>query len=120
MKRALGVSAIAVMLASTVSAAPPPGKRIALARGSGAFAIAVAHGQVKTPRALYAKLSGKIGDGSVLVDCLVGTESTPNTYVRPRAGLFRFPVKPAAADICHVTATISGHGKIVAELRAVR
>ena len=48
-----------------------------------------------TPKALYAKLTGKIGDGSVLVDCLVGTESTPNTYVRPRAGLFRFPVKPA-------------------------
>ena len=55
----------------------------------------------------------------MLVDCLVGTESTPNTYSRPRAGLFRFPVKPANADICHVTATISGRGKIVAELRAV-
>ena len=56
----------------------------------------------------------------MLVDCLVGTESTPNTYHRPRAALFRFPVKPANADICHVTATVSGSGKIVAELRAVR
>jgi hypothetical protein len=120
MKRALGAAVVAALLACPVTAAPLPGKRIALAKGSGAFAIAVAHGQVNTPKAIYAKLSGKIGDGSVLVDCLVGTESTPNTYLRPRAGLFRFPVKPAGADICHVTATISGHGKIVAELRAVR
>ena len=89
-------------------------------RGSGPFAIAVAHGQVNTPGALYAKLSGKVGDATVLVDCLVGTESTQITYHRPRAALFRFPVKPAGADICHVTATVSGRGKIVAELRAVR
>jgi hypothetical protein len=120
MKRALGAAAIAVVLASTVTAATLPGKRIAIARASGPFAIAVAHGQVNTPRVLYAKLSGKVGDASVLVDCLVGTESTPNTYHRPRAALFRFPVKPEGADICHVTATVSGSGKIVAELRAVR
>ena len=120
MRRVLGAAAIAVLLASTVTAATLPGKRIARATGSGAFAIAVAHGQVNTPRALYAKLTGRIGDGSVLVDCLVGTESTPATYVRARAGLFRFPVKPVGADICHVTATISGRGKIVAELRATR
>jgi hypothetical protein len=75
---------------------------------------------VNTPKLLYAKLTGKVGDGTVLVDCLVGTESTPITYVRPRAGLFRFAVKPEGADICHVTATIAGRGKIVAELRAVR
>jgi hypothetical protein len=120
MRRALGAAAITLVLVSTVVAAAMPGKRIARATGSGAFALAIAHGQVKTPKALYAKLSGKIGDGTVLVDCLVGTKSTPITYLRPRAGLFRFAVKPAGADICHVTATISGRGKIVAELRAVR
>ena len=76
MKRALGAAAIAVVLASTVTAATLPGKRIAIARASGPFAIAVAHGQVNTPKALYAKLTGKVGDASVLVDCLVGTEST--------------------------------------------
>ena len=112
--------AIVCLLALPAGAATLPGKRIAIARGSGPFAIAVAHGQVNTPKALYAKLSGKVGDATVLVDCLVGTESTPITYHRPRASLFRFPVKPANADICHVTATVSGHGKIVAELRAVR
>ena len=120
MKRALGAAAVGVVLASTVVAAPLPGKRVARASGSGAFAIAVAHGQVDTPKALYAKLTGKIGVGTVLVDCIEGLESAPVTYVRPRAGLFRFPVKPEGADICHVTATISGRGKIVAELRAVR
>jgi hypothetical protein len=120
MRRVVGFAAIAVVLASTLTAATLPGKRIAIARGTGPFAIAVAHGQVNTPKALYAKLSGKVGGATVLVDCLVGTESTPNTYHRPRAALFRFPVKPAGADICHVTATVSGHGKIVAELRAVR
>jgi hypothetical protein len=120
MRRVLGTLAVAVVLVSTVGAATLPGKRIARASGSGAFAIAVAHGQVNTPKALYAKLTGRIGDGTVLVDCLVGTESTPTTYVRPRAGLFRFAVKPAGANVCHVTATISGRGKIVAELRAVR
>ena len=112
--------AIACTVALSASAATLPGKRIAIARGSGPFALAVAHGQVATPKALYAKLSGKIGDATVLVDCLVGTESTPITYQRPRAALFRFPVRPAGADICHVTATVSGRGKIVAELRAVR
>ena len=112
--------AIVCLLALPAGAATLPGKRIAIARGSGPFAIAVAHGQVNTPKALYAKLSGKVGDATVLVDCLVGTESTPITYHRPRASLFRFPVKPANADICHVTATVSGRGKIVAELRAVR
>jgi hypothetical protein len=120
MRRVLGFAAIAFVSASSVTAATLPGKRIAIARGSGPLAIAVAHGQVATPKVLYAKLSGKIGDATVLVDCLVGTESTPNTYHRPRAALFRFPVKPAGADICHVTATVSGRGKIVAELRAVR
>ena len=120
MRRALGAAAIAVVLASAVTAATLPGKRIAIARGSGQFAIAVAHGQVNTPKTLYAKLSGKVGVATVLVDCLVDTESTPITYHRPRAALFRFPVKPAGAEICHVTATGSGHGKIVAELRAVR
>jgi hypothetical protein len=74
---------------------------------------------VATPKTLYAKLGGKVGDATVLVECLVGTESTSITYHRPRAALFRFPVKPAGADICHVTATVSGSGKIVAELRAV-
>jgi hypothetical protein len=120
MRRAVAAAGVALVLASTVAAAPLPGKRIAIARASGPFAIAVAHGQVNRPTALYAKLSGKVGDASVLVDCLVGTESTPSTYQRPRAALFRFPVKPANADICHVTATVSGSGKIVAELRAVR
>ena len=120
MKRALTAAAIAVVLASTVTAATLPGKRIAIARGSGPFALAIAHGQVNTPKALYAKLTGKVGDATVLVDCLVGTESTPITYHRPRAALFRFPVKPAEAEICHVTATVTGRGKIVAELRAVR
>jgi hypothetical protein len=120
MTRALVAAAIAAVLASTVAAAPLPGKRIARATGSGSFAIAVAHGQVNTPTALYAKLSGKIGDGSVLVDCIEGIESTQVTYIRARPALFRFPVKPEGADICHVTATISGRGKIVAELRAIR
>ena len=120
MRRVVGTLVVAVVLVSTVGAATLPGKRIALAKGSGAFALAIAHGQVSSPKALYAKLTGKIGDGTVLVDCLVGTESTPTTYVRPRAGLFRFAVKPAGADICHVTATISGRGRIVAELRAAR
>jgi hypothetical protein len=114
--------AIACTLALSASAATAtlPGKRIAIARASGPFALAIAHGQVNSPKALYAKLSGKVGDATVLVDCLVGIESTQNTYHRPRAALFRFPVKPADADICHVTATVSGRGKIVAELRAVR
>jgi opacity protein-like surface antigen len=123
MKRVLAVSAIAVSLSliALAAAAPPlPGKRIARATGSGAFAIAVAHGQVTTPKALYAKLTGKVGDATVLVDCIEGLEPTPITYARPRAGLFRFAVKPEGADICHVTATVSGRGKIVAELRAVR
>ena len=120
MRRVVAAAIVAVALASTVAAAPLPGKRIAIARGSGPFALAIAHGQVNTPKALYAKLSGRIGDATVLVDCLVGTESTPITYHRPRASLFRFPVKPADADICHVTATVTGQGKIVAELRAVR
>jgi len=120
MKRVLGVVAIALVLASTLTAATLPGRRIAIASGSGAFAIAVAHGQVNTPKALYARLTGKIGSATVLVECLEGLESTPITYDRPRPGLFRFAVKPAGADICHVTATVSGRGKIVAELRAVR
>jgi hypothetical protein len=120
MRSALGVAAVCVVLASTVAAAPLPGKRIARATGSGPFAIAVAHGQVNTPKALYARLAGKIGNATVLVECLEGIESTPITYARPRAGLFRFPVMPAGADICHVTATVSGRGKIVAELRATR
>jgi hypothetical protein len=38
--------------------------------------------------------------------------------VKRRPGLYRFPVKPAPSDICHVTATVSGRGKIVAEVRA--
>jgi hypothetical protein len=112
--------AIVCLLALPAGAATLPGKRIAIARDSGPFAIAVAHGQVAAPKALYARLSGKVGDATVLVDCLVGTESTPITYHRPRAALFRFPVEPTHADICHVTATVSGRGKIVAELRAVR
>jgi hypothetical protein len=118
--RVLAAVVVAAVVVSAVGAATLPGKRIALARGTGTFAIAVAHGQVDTPKALYAKLSGTIGDGSVLVDCIEGIESTPVTYVRSRAGLFRFAVKPVGADVCHVTATISGRGKIVAELRAVR
>jgi hypothetical protein len=113
-------AAIVLVFAATAIAAPVPGKRIARATGSGAFAIAVAHGQVSTPKALYARLSGTISDATVLVECIEGLESTPITYDRPRAGLFRFAVKPAGADICHVTATVSGRGKIVVELRAVR
>ena len=49
----------------------------------------------------------------MLVDCLVGTEVDTITYHRPRA-LFR-SVKPAEAEICHVTATVTGRGKIVGD-----
>jgi hypothetical protein len=118
MKRALGAALVALVLASTVAAASLPGKRIALARGSGPFALAVAHGQINAPQALWARLVGKVGEASILVECLVGTEPTTLTYVKRRAGLFRFPVKPAPADICHVTVTLNGRGKILAEVRA--
>jgi hypothetical protein len=108
----------ALVLASSVAAATLPGKRIAIARGSGPFALAVAHGQINKPTGLWARLTGKVGEASVLVECLVGTEPTTVTYVKRRPGLYRFPVKPAPSDICHVTATVSGRGKIVAEVRA--
>ena len=119
MQRAIGtlVLALALGFASSTGAALP-GKVIAKAKGSGPFAIAVAHGQIDRPTALWARLVGKVGEASVLVECLVGTEPTTVTYVKRRAGLYRFPVKPAPSDICHVTVTLNGRGKILVEVRA--
>jgi hypothetical protein len=112
--------AIILALAATAYGAKPPGTVVARKAATGSFAIAVAHGQVARPKALYARFIGKVTLATILVECLVGSESTSTTYKRPRAGLYRFAVKPAEADVCHVTATLYGSGRIVAEIRAVR
>ena len=119
MHRVLGtlVVALAIAVASSSSAALP-GKVIARATGKGPFALAVAHGQIERPTGLWARLVGRVGEASVLVECLVGTAPTTMTYTRRRAGLHRFPVRPAPSDICHVTITLNGRGKILAEVRA--
>ncbi len=119
MQRVLGTLVLALALGVTSSSsAVLPGKIIARATGKGPFAFAVAHGQIDRPTGLWARLVGKVGEASVLVECLVGTEPTTVTYTRQRAGLYRFPVEPATADICHVTVTLNGRGKILAEVRA--
>ena len=117
--------ALLVALSFTVTAATLPGAKlpgfvIARSKASGKSALVVAHGQVDRPTALYARLSGKVTQATILVECLVGEESTPKTYERRRAALYRFAVIPDSADVCHVTATVSGRGPIVAELRATR
>jgi hypothetical protein len=112
--------ALTALASLPVGAATPPGKVIARAKGSGSYAIAVAHGQVDQPRALYARFTGKIGEATTLVECLTGIEATSKTYGRRSAGTQRLPVKPAGSDTCHVTATAYGSGRIVAEIRAVR
>lgn len=119
MQRVLGmlVVALAIGVTSSVGAALP-GKVIAKATARGPFALAVAHGQIDRPTGLWARLVGRVGEASVLVECLVGTESTAVTYTKRRAGLYRFPVKPASSDICHITVTLNGRGKILAEVRA--
>jgi hypothetical protein len=117
----LVLAAIALVLAAPTAARTKlPGTVIARATGNGAYAIAVAHGQVERPKALYARFTGRLSEATVLVECLTGGEPTAVTSLRRRPGLFRFPVKPVDAEICHVTATLSGTGRIVAELRAVR
>lgn len=113
------VAALMSLAAPLDAATTLPGRPIARSTGSGASALAVAHGQVDRPRALYARLTGKVTTASILVECLVGTEATPRTYERRHAGLYRFPVAPAGADVCHVTVTAYGRGRIVAEARAV-
>ena len=117
--RALGtlVVALAIGVASSTSATLP-GKVIAKAAAKGPFAIAVAHGRINRPTGLWARLVGRVGEASVLVECLVGTKPTTVTYTRRGAGLYRFPVKPAPSDICHITVTLNGRGKILAEVRA--
>lgn len=116
----LMVCLAALSLAVSLHAATKlPGRPIARATGSGASALAVAHGQVDRPLALYGRLTGKVTTASILVECLVGTEATPRTYERRRAGLYRLPVVPAGADVCHVTVTAYGRGRIVVEARAV-
>ena len=119
MQRVLGTLVVALAIGVTsTSGAALPGKVIAKAAAKGPFAIAVAHGQIDRPAALWARLVGRVGEASVLVECLVGTESTSVTYTRRRAGLYRFPVKPAPSDICHITVTLAGRGKVLAEVRA--
>jgi len=113
----------AFLLATTATAsegAKLPGFVIARGKASGKNALVVAHGQVDRPRALYVRLAGKVKEATVLVECLVGEESTPRTFERKRAALYRFAVVPDGADVCHVTATVFGKGPLVAELRAVR
>jgi hypothetical protein len=116
----LAATVVAVWIAGETSSAKLPGFVIARGKASAKNALVVAHGQVDRPKVLYARFTGKVKEGSVLVECLVGGEPTTRTYARNRAALFRFPVVPLPADVCHVTATISGRGPLVAELRAVR
>ena len=119
-KRGLTLAAAAALtLAGPLAAAKLPGRAIARATGSGPSAIAVAHGQVDHPLALYARLAGKVATASILIECLVGKEATPRSYERRRPGLYRLAVIPADAEICHVTVTAYGRGRIVAEARAV-
>ena len=117
--RVLGtlVVALAIGVASS-SGAALPGTVIAKATARGPFALAVAHGQVDRPTGLWTRLVGKVEEASVLVECLVGTDATAVTYTKRRPGLYRFPVKPAPSDICHITVTLNGRGKILAEVRA--
>ena len=113
----------ALVLAATAAASQSPklpGFVIARSKASGKNALVVAHGQVDRPTALYARLTGKVKEATILVECLVGQESTPRTFERRRAALYRFTVVPDGADVCHVTATVFGKGPLVAELRAVR
>ena len=119
MQRVLGTLIVALAIgAASSSGAALPGKVIAKATAKGPFALAVAHGQVERPTGIWARLVGKVGEATVLVECLVGTEPTTVTYTKRRAGLYRFPVKPAPSHICHVTVTLNGRGKILAEVRA--
>jgi hypothetical protein len=116
----LAATTVAASISGVTSSAKLPGFVIARGKASAKNALVVAHGQVDQPKALYARFTGKVKEGSVLVECLVGGEPTTRMYVRNRAALFRFPVVPLPADVCHVTATISGRGPLLAELRAVR
>jgi len=116
----LAASIIALAIAGATSGAKYPGFVIARGKSPAKNALVVAHGQVDNPHVLYARFTGKVREGSVLVECLVGGEPTTRTYVRNRAALFRFPVVPLPSDVCHVTATVSGRGPLLAELRAVR
>lgn len=121
--RRTAIALVALSFAVTAATSPGaklPGFVIARSKASGKNALVVAHGQVDSPTALYARLTGKVQEATILVECLVGQESTPKSYERRRAALYRFAVLPAGADVCHVTATVSGKGPIVAELRATR
>jgi hypothetical protein len=121
MKPVLFLAAIVIAFAASSSAATkPPGTVVAKRADTGSFAIAVAHGQVARPKALYVRAIGKVTLATILVECLAGGEPTGATYVRRRAGLHPVPVKPKDAALCHVTATIYGSGRIVAEIRVVR
>lgn len=110
----------AAAIAGTSSSARLPGFVIARGKASGKSALVVAHGRADNPRVLYARLTGNVKERSVLVECLVGSEPTTRTYTRNRAALFRFTVVPLPSDVCHMTATVSGRGPLVVELRAVR
>ncbi len=117
---ALLAAFLLVTTATASEGAKLPGFVIARSKASGQNALVVAHGQVDQPTALYVRLTGKVKEATVLVECLVGEESTPRTFERKRAALYRFAVVPDGADVCHVTATVFGKGRLVAELRAVR
>lgn len=116
---AVGVAAAALVLSASASAATLPGHHVGTGGSvTGEFAVTGAQADVKNPRQVWVRATGRGADHiTVVTSCNRGFNIASNTLIRRRAGVYRIPTMPHA-ETCSVIASVGGVGHITLEVRA--
>jgi hypothetical protein len=95
-----------------------PGKLRAGKSAAGQFAVTSVTASINKPRGIWVRLTGGVENGTAVVSCSRDFTISANSYDYKRAGTYKVPIRPRAADRCQVVASVGGSGRVRVEIRA--